>query len=69
MKFKLCAAIQLIVMVVSLVDGRLTARGNMRPIVTFASGLSPRQIIIIRLIIKQKCHRKHGRFADRFCQF
>ena len=66
MKFnKLFTAIQLIV--VALADGRLTARGNLRPMATFASGLSPRQITIIRLMIKQKCHRQHGRFAGRFC--
>ena len=68
MKFnKLFAAIKLIVLLVSLVQGQLTARGNLRPIVTFASGLSPRQITIIRLMIKQKCHGQHGRFAERFC--
>ena len=46
---------------------RLQSRGNMRGTVTFASGLSPIQIKIIKLLAKQKCIRRYGRFSQNFC--
>ena len=67
---KIILGIQLIA--ISVVECSFRARGNMRPAVTFASGLSPMQMKIIKLMMQQKCIRqrkRHGRFSKKICWF
>ena len=42
-------------------------RGNMRGTVTFASGLSPKQVKMMKMMARQVCFRRYGRFSYRFC--
>ena len=62
--------IMLGIYLMAVVESSFTVRGNMRPAVTFASGLSPIQVKMIKLMMQQKCRRqriRHGRFANSFC--
>ena len=64
---KIILGIQLIA--ISVVECSFKARGNMRPAVTFASGLSPRQTKLFKLMMKQKCRQRLKRFSKNFCSF
>lgn len=58
------------IQLIGFVESSFEVRGNMRPAVTFASGLSPMQAKIIKLMMQQKCLRqrkRHGRFSNTFC--
>ena len=48
---------------------RLHARGNMRGTVTFGSGLSLKQVKMVKMMARQLCFRRYGRFSYRFCWF
>ena len=64
--YKIILGIHFMAVVVS----SFKAQGNLRPAVTFASGLSPRKVKMIRLVMRLKCRRQRkrlGRFANNFC--
>ena len=46
---------------------RLQFNGNKRNMASDISSLSARQIKILKILLKKKCQKKHGRFAQALC--
>ena len=63
MNFKMILTIIFLIFVTASAGARLGGRGNMRGLLTQSSGLSPRQMMMLRkkLYLVQKM--KYGRFA------
>ena len=63
MNFKLILTIIFVLFAQMVCAARLGGKGNMRGILTRFSGLSPRQMILLREKMAEIQRRKYGRFA------
>ena len=63
MKLQIILAIILALSVSISNASRVAGKGNMRGVATKFSSLSPKQMILIRKLLRQRQKRKYGRFA------
>ena len=63
MNFKMIFTIIFLISITSSSAARLGGKGNMRGMLTRASGLSPQKMILLRKQLNFAQKRKYGRFA------
>ena len=62
MNFKVILAIILAIFVTTNNAARLGGKGNMRGVATKFSGLSPKQMKLLKKLLQQRQKQKYGRF-------